>query len=107
MPDGVLPDELRRRVDFRDADDQRRMFARFAAHAAPGAALLFTSGPAVGEAIGTFEGEPLYHASLDRDEYRRLLDANGFDVAAFLADDAECGGHTVWLAVARRDADAS
>ena len=43
-----------------------------------GAALMFTSGPAHGEAIGSFAGEPLYHASLDPAEYRSLLDRNGF-----------------------------
>jgi SAM-dependent methyltransferase len=51
-------------------DDQRRMFPVFRAHAAPNAALMFTSGPAHGEAIGSFGGEPLYHASLDPAEYR-------------------------------------
>jgi hypothetical protein len=59
-------------------DDQRRMFPVFRAHAAPNAALMFTSGPAHGEAIGSFGGEPLYHASLDPAEYRSLLDRNGF-----------------------------
>ena len=43
-------------------DDQRRMFPIFREHAGPGAALMFTSGPAHGEAIGEFEGERLYHA---------------------------------------------
>jgi 2-polyprenyl-3-methyl-5-hydroxy-6-metoxy-1,4-benzoquinol methylase len=80
------------------ADDQRRMFRVFAAHAAPRAALLFTSGPSAGVAIGNFEGEPLYHASLDPDEYRTLLTESGFTVISHVADDAECGGHTVWLA---------
>jgi hypothetical protein len=28
--------------------------------------LMFTSGPAYGEAIGTYRGEPLYHGSLAR-----------------------------------------
>lgn len=79
-------------------DDQRRMFPRFARHAAPGAALLFTSGPAHGEAIGTCGGEPLYHASLDPAEYRALLAGNGFAVVAHRAEDPECGGHTLWLA---------
>lgn len=79
-------------------DDQRRMFRVFRAHAAPLAALMFTSGPSHGEAIGTFEGEPLYHASLDGAEYRALLDENGFTVVAHTIDDATCGGHTVWLA---------
>ncbi|EXI77463.1 MAG: hypothetical protein AW10_03817 [Candidatus Accumulibacter appositus] len=40
-------------------DDQRRMFPSFARHAAPGALLLFTSGPAHGESIGSSRGEPL------------------------------------------------
>jgi SAM-dependent methyltransferase len=80
------------------ADDQRNMFAVFAAHAGKGAVLMFTSGPAAGEAIGTFEGEPLYHASLDPAEYRELLGANGFEEIAHMADDPDCAGHTVWLA---------
>ncbi len=79
-------------------DDQRAMFARFAAHALPGAPLLFTSGPAEGEAIGSWRGEPLYHASLGAPEYERLLASNGFSVDAHQADDPACGGHTVWLA---------
>ncbi|UVC09493.1 methyltransferase domain-containing protein [Rhizobium sp. TH2] len=79
-------------------DDQRAMFPVFGAHAVPGAPLLFTSGPGHGEAMGTFEGEPLYHASLDPEEYRSLLTANGFDVLAFKPEDPACGGHTVWLA---------
>ena len=77
---------------------QRLMFPIFREHAEPGAPLLFTSGPAFGEAIGTLEGEPLYHSSLEPDEYRVLLDYNGFDVAAHVAEDPDCGGHTVWLA---------
>ena len=79
-------------------DDQRAMFPIFAAHAAPGAALMFTSGPAHGEAMGMLESEPLYHASLDPAEYRALLDAHGFDVVRYQAEDPNCGRHTVWLA---------
>jgi trans-aconitate methyltransferase len=79
-------------------EDQRRMFPIFRAHAAPSAALMFTSGPAHGEAIGDFEGERLYHASLDGAEYRALLDENGFAIVAHTIDDVTCGGHTVWLA---------
>ncbi|MBN8992410.1 MAG: class I SAM-dependent methyltransferase [Rhizobiales bacterium] len=79
-------------------DGQRRMFPRFRQHAAPRAALMFTSGPAHGEAIGNYKGEPLYHASLDADEYRALLNANGFEVVAHAVEDPDCGGHTVWLA---------
>jgi SAM-dependent methyltransferase len=78
--------------------DQRMMFPIFRDHCEPEAALLFTSGPAFGEAIGTLEGKPLYHASLDPDEYRLLLDRNGFDVVAHVAEAPDCGGHTVWMA---------
>lgn len=81
-------------------EDQRGMFPVFRAHAAPRAALMFTSGPAQGVAMGTFEGEPLYHASLDAAEYRALLEANGFAVVAHAVEDPHCGGHTVWLAQA-------
>ena len=65
---------------------------------APDAALLFTSGPSHGEAVGSYRGEPLYHASLAEDEYRSLLRANGFVVVDHVAADPGCGGHTVWLA---------
>src|ERR1700685_3351185 len=67
-------------------DEQRLMFPVFGDHASPGAPLLFTSGPAVGEAIGTLQGEPLYHACLGPGEYRLLLDRNGFDVVAHDAE---------------------
>jgi SAM-dependent methyltransferase len=80
------------------ADDQRRMFPIFRTHAAPGAPLLFTSGPEHGEAFGTFEGEVLYHASLAPEEYRALLAENGFAVVRTIANDPDCTGHTVWLA---------
>jgi SAM-dependent methyltransferase len=80
------------------ADDQRPMFERFARHAAPGAPLLFTSGPREGEAIGSYHGEPLYHASLDPSEYESLLSANGFSVRGYVPEDPDCGEHTVWLA---------
>jgi 2-polyprenyl-3-methyl-5-hydroxy-6-metoxy-1,4-benzoquinol methylase len=83
-------------------DDQRAMFARFAAHAAPGAALMFTSGPDQGVAIGAYAGEQLFHASLAASEYRALLAAREFDVLDHVAQDPACGGRTVWLARRRR-----
>jgi SAM-dependent methyltransferase len=78
--------------------DQRRMFPIFKQHATPGAALMFSSGPSHGEAIGDYRGEPLYHASLAPEEYRTLLSAHGFRVVASALDDPDCGGHSVWLA---------
>ncbi|WEO70096.1 class I SAM-dependent DNA methyltransferase [Rhizobium rhizogenes] len=78
--------------------DQRMMFPIFRDHTEPGASLLFTSGPASGEALGTLGGEPLYHASLDPNEYRLLLSENDFEVVAHVVEDADCGGRTIWLA---------
>ncbi|MBF8745318.1 class I SAM-dependent methyltransferase [Pseudomonas putida] len=79
-------------------EDQRRMFPIFQRHAAPGALLMFTSGPAHGEALGVFEGETLYHASLAPQEYTEQLHDHGYEVLDHIAEDAECGGQTVWLA---------
>lgn len=80
------------------AADQPTMFPIFAAHALPGAPLLFNSGPARDEAIGQFEGEDLYHASLDPQDYRDLLAAHDFELLAHSSEDPDCGGRTVWLA---------
>jgi hypothetical protein len=74
------------------------MFPIFRKHAAPKAALLFTSGPLYGEILGSFEGEALYHASLAPDEYRSLLSQNGFEVVSHVVEDPNCGLHTIWLA---------
>jgi SAM-dependent methyltransferase len=78
-------------------EDQRRMFPLFRKHSFPNAALLFTSGPAGGESIGEYRGEPLYHGSLDGAEYRELLDQNGFGIVSHVVEDIACGHHTVWL----------
>jgi len=78
--------------------DQRAMFAIFANHAAPRATLMFTAGPRAGEPIGEVEGEPVYHASLDPQEYQALLADHGFDLLKFTPDDPTCNGHTIWLA---------
>lgn len=80
------------------ADDQRAMFPRFAAHARHGAPLMFTAGYESGEEVGCYAGEPLYHASLDPAEYKRLLSSNGFSVHAYKELDRACGEHTIWLA---------
>ena len=77
---------------------QRAMFAIFASHAAPNAALMFTSGPTVGEVWGQAGGAQVYHASLGEDENRALLGAHGFKVIDYRPEDPDCNGHTVWLA---------
>lgn len=79
-------------------EDQRLMFGIFRQHANDGAALMFTAGPGQGEAIGTFQGKPLYHASLARDDYESLLAAHGFRLLDHIVNDPQCGGATVYLA---------
>jgi hypothetical protein len=68
------------------------MFKVFARHAAPSAVLMFNSGPANGEKVGEYRGEPLYHASLSPDEYRTLLKNNGFEVIAHVVENWQTGG---------------
>ena len=78
--------------------DQRAMFGVFARHLQPGGRLLFTAGPAEGEAIGDMFGDPLFHYSLDPGEYDLLLQRAGLAVEAYQEKDPDCGDHTVWLA---------
>src|ERR1700761_7378563 len=60
--------------------DQEKMFRVFAAHAAPATILMFNAGPGRGEVIGSYRGDPLYHASLDASEYAALLTNSGFEL---------------------------
>ncbi len=78
-------------------DDQRAMFEIFAAHANPKTMLMFNTGPADGEAIGNYRGDPLYHSSLGAEEYRALLQQYNFDVVQHSVEDATAGGRTIWL----------
>jgi SAM-dependent methyltransferase len=78
-------------------EDQRRMFPLLRQHLSASATLLFTSGPAGGEVIGEYRGEPLYHGSLESAEYRELLQHNGFAIVSHVVKDMACGNHTIWL----------
>lgn len=82
-------------------EHQRTMFTVFAAHAAPGAFLMFNTGPEQGERLGNCQGEPLYHASLAPEEYQQLLDRSGFTLVAHTVEDPTAGGRTIWLAQSR------
>ena len=77
---------------------QRACFRTFGRHAAPSAALMFTTGDRYGAAVNPLYGEPLYHMSLDPGAYRALLAAEGFAVVRHVAGDPECGERTIWLA---------
>jgi len=81
--------------------DQRRMFKIFAAHAAPAAILMFNAGFGHGEAVGSYQGDPLYHASLDASEYQALLTDFGFELIEHSINDPAKGGRIFWLARSR------
>ena len=70
---------------------QAAVLPALAARVGPGGRLMFTAGPAHGEAIGEWRGEPLYHGSLDPGAYRALLTGAGLTVE-------NGGGQGVWLA---------
>jgi len=76
---------------------QRAMFSVFAAHSHRDTVLMLNTGPAFGEAIGSYRGDPLYHASLDHGEYEQLLATHGFRTIDQVTEDAQAGGRTVWL----------
>ncbi|WP_428151094.1 class I SAM-dependent methyltransferase [Brevundimonas sp.] len=74
--------------------DQRIALPRLLAHAAPCATIVFSSGPREGDAVGIWRDEPLYHGSLNPEEYQALLTSQGFRVeSGARADDG-----SVWLA---------
>ena len=79
-------------------EDQRTMFGIFAAHAEPAAILMFNAGPGHGEAVGSYRGDPLYHASLDASEYEALLAHFGFELIEHSINDPAKGGRIFWLA---------
>lgn len=79
-------------------EDQQSMFRVFAAHAAPATILMFNAGFGRGEAIGSYRGDPLYHASLDASEYATLLTDSGFELIEHSINDPAKGGRIFWLA---------
>lgn len=78
------------------ADDQRAMFATFVRHLRTGGILMFTSGSQEGTAWGEMQGHQIHHASLSAQQYRDLAQTHGLRVVDHSADDADCGGATVW-----------
>lgn len=79
-------------------DDQRRMFSFFKQYLNDGGLLLFTSGVKDGEIYGMMDDQSFYHASLNLDEYQKLLTEYGFGLLLHKVEDPDCGEHTVWVA---------
>lgn len=77
--------------------DQAQMIYNVACWLEKDANFLFNTGPEHGVAIGEQFDEELYHASLDPSEYRGLFAQVGLSEVAFLSEDPNAGGRTVWL----------
>ena len=81
--------------------EQQTMFKIFAVHAAPATILMFNAGFDHGEAVGSYRGDPLYHASLDASEYQASLTDFGFELLEHSINDPAKGGRIFWLARSR------
>lgn len=77
-------------------EDQRLMFKIFEAHINPNGILMFTSGPKDGEVWSDNGGEMLYHASLDLEEYKKLLLEHNFEIIKCALDHE--GAAYIWVA---------
>jgi hypothetical protein len=87
--------ERRARAYDRDRSrslQERAWLDRFLAHVRPGGTIL-DLGCGMGEAIGSYQGEPLYRASLGPAEYEGLLAANGFAVRSCRGRPSMRGAH--------------
>lgn len=92
LPDGAFHGVLAWHSLFHlTPEAQTLVLPALAARVADGGRLMFTAGPAHGEAIGEWRGEPLYHGSLDPDAYRALLT----EAELTVENDGDQG---VWLA---------
>jgi hypothetical protein len=83
-----------------DAEEQDLVVACLDHHAPPRGALLVTVGSSKGDAIGTMDGEAVYHANFSIAEYERRFREFDLNVADSVAEDPHCGGHPALLAVA-------
>lgn len=71
-------------------DEQRSTIRRFSRHLNPGGTLLTTVGHFAGEVLGKVEGEPVYHSSFSPDQYKKILQSEGFDDIQLAIKDAFC-----------------
>ena len=92
LPEGVFHGVLAWHSLFHlTPEAQTLLLPALAARVADGGRLMFTAGPAHGEAIGEWRGEPLYHGSLAPEVYNSLLIEAGLTVE-------NSGDNGVWLA---------
>ncbi len=79
-------------------DEQRATLPKLAALINQGGSLLVTVGHDAGEVTGHVGNDEVYHASLSPVEYAQILSDNGMRLTAYLAEDPDCGRHSVLMA---------
>ncbi len=78
--------------------EQRKVLELFSEHLGESAVLMLTIGHEAGEVLGTVEGDQVYHASLQIDEYLAILRTQGFNHFDYELEDRDCGFHSILLA---------
>ena len=82
-------------------EDQRKMFPLFQRHVEQGGILMFSCGEEEDEFWNPMHGNEavsMFHASLDSEEYKKLLTENGFEILKHKISDENCGGRAYWIA---------
>jgi SAM-dependent methyltransferase len=79
-------------------EDQRQVLKQISLLVRSDGLLMFTSGYEYSEVWSNNGGCDLYHASLSIDEYKKILQENGFSIEINNIRDSSCGGATVWVA---------
>ena len=81
-------------------DQQRKALPMLVDRLRPGGNLMLTIGPTAGEVTGMVGEEPVYHSSLDSEEYRALLSSGCFETLEIVTGtmEAETRGRSVLLA---------
>lgn len=79
-------------------EEQRATLPKLAAHLSPRGRLMVTVGPQAGEVTGKVGDETVYHASLSPAEYAAILEEEGLQLTAFVAEDPGCQGHSILTA---------
>ena len=79
-------------------DEQRSTLPRFIQHLASGGVLLLTIGHEEGDVTGMVNGEEVYHSSLSRTEYEKILVQNYCQLLDVVLQDSSCQHHSILLA---------
>ncbi len=78
-------------------EDQKPTLQLLTSYVKSGGLFAFTSGTEHSEVWSDNGGYDLYHASLDPEEYIKILEEYNFKLIMHKMNDPDCGGATTWL----------